>query len=344
MRRAYARALVDAQRYADAMAQLETVTRQQPDLAPPWLTLGALQLELRQPQAAEQSLQRYVQLVQAQARAGSAAGRRRPTTTTTTTSAGAHGPGPDPGLAAAGPGGRAARRLRRRRSLAGARRQPAARARGADAARLAAGAPGQGARGARTDAHACPSATPTTRAPSCSPKRRCCATSSSGPRPTTVLAARQPALPRRRRPALRAGDDGREARRSWTRWSAAAPRDRAQARPRSTPTTRWATRWPNATCAWPRRRTLIQKALELAPGEPFITDSLGWVEFRLGNREEALRLLRQAYTGAARRRDRRAPGRGAVGHGPAATRRAASGARRAAATPATTCCARPWRG
>ncbi|WP_348751600.1 tetratricopeptide repeat protein, partial [uncultured Aquincola sp.] len=25
-------------------------------------------------------------------------------------------------------------------------------------------------------------------------------------------------------------------------------------------------------------------------------DSLGWVEFRLGNREEALRLLRQAYS------------------------------------------------
>jgi tetratricopeptide (TPR) repeat protein len=42
-------------------------------------------------------------------------------------------------------------------------------------------------------------------------------------------------------------------------------------------------------------RTLIQKALELSPGEPFITDSLGWVEFRLGNRDEALRLLRTAY-------------------------------------------------
>ena len=42
-------------------------------------------------------------------------------------------------------------------------------------------------------------------------------------------------------------------------------------------------------------RTLIRKALELKPGEPFITDSLGWVEYRLGNREEATRLLRQAY-------------------------------------------------
>jgi tetratricopeptide (TPR) repeat protein len=45
----------------------------------------------------------------------------------------------------------------------------------------------------------------------------------------------------------------------------------------------------------PEARTLIAKALEYAPSEPFIVDSLGWVEFRLGNHEEALRLLRQAY-------------------------------------------------
>lgn len=45
----------------------------------------------------------------------------------------------------------------------------------------------------------------------------------------------------------------------------------------------------------PEARELIRRALELAPGEPFITDSLGWVEFRLGNGAEALRLLRQAY-------------------------------------------------
>lgn len=42
-------------------------------------------------------------------------------------------------------------------------------------------------------------------------------------------------------------------------------------------------------------KSLIQKALALSPGEPFITDSLGWVEYRLGNRDEALRLLRTAY-------------------------------------------------
>ncbi len=45
----------------------------------------------------------------------------------------------------------------------------------------------------------------------------------------------------------------------------------------------------------PEARALILKALEFAPGDPFISDSLGWVEFRSGNVLEALRILRQAY-------------------------------------------------
>lgn len=45
----------------------------------------------------------------------------------------------------------------------------------------------------------------------------------------------------------------------------------------------------------PEARQLIAKALELSPGDPFITDSLGWVEFRLGHLDEAIRLLREAY-------------------------------------------------
>ncbi|HEY6512816.1 MAG TPA: tetratricopeptide repeat protein [Burkholderiaceae bacterium] len=45
----------------------------------------------------------------------------------------------------------------------------------------------------------------------------------------------------------------------------------------------------------PEAKSLIQKAMTLAPGDPFIIDSMGWVEFRMGNRDEALRWLRQAY-------------------------------------------------
>ncbi|TWO70348.1 tetratricopeptide repeat protein [Caenimonas sedimenti] len=45
----------------------------------------------------------------------------------------------------------------------------------------------------------------------------------------------------------------------------------------------------------PEAKQLIQKALEFAPGDPFISDSLGWVEFRMGNKAEAVRILETAY-------------------------------------------------
>ncbi len=40
---------------------------------------------------------------------------------------------------------------------------------------------------------------------------------------------------------------------------------------------------------------LIEKALKLAPEDPFILDSLGWVQYRRGKLDEALRLLRSAH-------------------------------------------------
>lgn len=40
---------------------------------------------------------------------------------------------------------------------------------------------------------------------------------------------------------------------------------------------------------------LIAKAMEMAPGDPFIMDSMGWVQYRLGNLEEAEKHLRRAY-------------------------------------------------
>ena len=42
-------------------------------------------------------------------------------------------------------------------------------------------------------------------------------------------------------------------------------------------------------------KQLIVKALEFAPSDPYIQDSLAWVEFRLGNRQEALRVIEVAY-------------------------------------------------
>ncbi len=45
----------------------------------------------------------------------------------------------------------------------------------------------------------------------------------------------------------------------------------------------------------PEAKQLIIKALTFAPNDPFITDSLGWVEFRLGNLDAALSHLQKAY-------------------------------------------------
>lgn len=46
----------------------------------------------------------------------------------------------------------------------------------------------------------------------------------------------------------------------------------------------------------PEAKQLIEKALEYAPDDPFIRDSLGWVEFRSGNARQAEEILRKAYS------------------------------------------------
>ena len=45
----------------------------------------------------------------------------------------------------------------------------------------------------------------------------------------------------------------------------------------------------------PEAKALIQKAVQLSPEDPYIADSLGWVEFRLGNMAEAERILAAAF-------------------------------------------------
>jgi Flp pilus assembly protein TadD len=42
-------------------------------------------------------------------------------------------------------------------------------------------------------------------------------------------------------------------------------------------------------------RELILKAIQLAPRDPFIQDSLGWLEYRVGNTQEAIRILEAAF-------------------------------------------------
>lgn len=45
----------------------------------------------------------------------------------------------------------------------------------------------------------------------------------------------------------------------------------------------------------PEARALIAQALTMAPDDPFIIDSMGWVQFRLGDLAQAEQLLRRAY-------------------------------------------------
>jgi Flp pilus assembly protein TadD len=42
-------------------------------------------------------------------------------------------------------------------------------------------------------------------------------------------------------------------------------------------------------------RELIGRAVQLAPEDPYIQDSLGWVEFKMGRLQEALTILQAAY-------------------------------------------------
>ncbi len=53
--------------------------------------------------------------------------------------------------------------------------------------------------------------------------------------------------------------------------------------------------WADRGLRLPEAKELIVKALSLAPNDSFITDSLGWVEFRMGNTDKALEILQKAY-------------------------------------------------
>lgn len=67
LRMAYARVLLGLQRYPDASRQLETVTKEKPDLTEAWLVAATLQYQDNRLPAAEASLQRYMELASASA-------------------------------------------------------------------------------------------------------------------------------------------------------------------------------------------------------------------------------------------------------------------------------------
>jgi tetratricopeptide (TPR) repeat protein len=308
VRLAYVRNLAQSQRYVDAGRQLEQLTREKPDLPDPWLTLGALRLELKMPKDAEAALLRFVELVgavppppAAVAAANAAAGATGSTTSDNEDD-------DDDGPAAVNAQGQ--RDLTQAWLLL------------AQAAEQRGDLPAAETWLAKIE----------------NPKRLLdVQVRRAG------LLARQGKLKEAR--ALiqavpeRTSDDARakllaeaQVLRDAKRWQDAATvlATAAQRFPEDTeliyeqamveekldrlPEMERLLRrvialkpdHPHAHNALgysladrglrlPEARALILRALELAPGDPFITDSLGWVEFRMGNRDEALRLLRQAY-------------------------------------------------
>ena len=304
----YVRTLLTAQRYADAAPQLELLTRNAPEMAPAWLTLGALHLQLREPTQAISALEKYIQLVQADKAGG-------PPAATTASS------GPDAGAAgdtdtdAHAPGAGTPAQL-----------QQDALARGwlllAQAEEQRGDLGAADAWLARID----------------DPRRTLEVQSRRA-----ALLARQgkvtQALELIRRVPQKSPADARaklmaesQVLREAKQWSDANdllthaneqfPDDVDLLYEQSMvleklgrlddmermlrrvialkPENQQAYNALGYSLAdrnlrLPEARTLIRKALELSPGEAAITDSLGWVEYRLGNRVEALRLLRDAY-------------------------------------------------
>src|SRR5690606_24902886 len=66
IRMGYARALLDTQRYAEALVQLQGITAERPDFAEAWLVQGTLLVQDNQLAQAEAALKRYVELAQTQ--------------------------------------------------------------------------------------------------------------------------------------------------------------------------------------------------------------------------------------------------------------------------------------
>lgn len=305
MRLSYARALMGGQRLVEALAQVERVTRDKPELPQPFLTLGALHLEMRHPVEAEQALQRYLQL---------AAAAETPTPPVTAP-------------AAAEPVGD---------GVGGAgdenddHSRPASRDQGtvqawlmlAQAAEQRGDLPAAEGWLARIDDPARALEVQTRRA---------------------TLLARQGRLAEAREMVRRAPERDAEDRRAKLLAEAGMLREVKQWAPAFELLGEAVQRFPDddgliyeqammaekasriddmerllrrvielkpdnahaynalgysladRSQRLPEARDLIRRALDLQPGDPFITDSLGWVEFRLGNLDEAARLLRQAY-------------------------------------------------
>lgn len=288
VRLAYVRLLSGTQRFVDAEAQLRAVTREQPALAGPWLSLGALQLELRQPQDAEASLQRFLQALDHPAAAQPAAADDD-----------------EDDAVSAGDGGRTQAWLMLAQA-ADLRGDAKAAARWLDKVedpqralevqtRRATLLAKQGKlREARTMVQQVPERKPEDARAKLIAESQVLREVKRWPDAHAVLAAANERFPGDTdllyEQAMMAEKLSRmdEMERVLRRVIELKPDHHHAYNALGYSLAERNLRLPEA-------RELIAKALELAPNDPFITDSLGWVEYRLGNHAQALVHLRRAY-------------------------------------------------
>ncbi len=299
LRLAYVRLLTGLQRYADAAPQLLAATQRQPEVAPPYLSLGALYLELRQPKEGEAALLRYLDLVQKQEPQPAAPDATAPE------AAGGTDEAEDDGAPPRAENGRIqawlmlaqaaqergdlkaaetwlakiedpqrALEVQSRRASILARQGKLAQAR-----ELIRGVPERGADGARAKLVA--EAALLREVKRWRDAYDVLANASQRFIDDADLIYEQAMMAEK----LERLDDME---RLLRRVIAIKP-DNAHAH------NALGYSLADRRQRLPEARVLVQRALELSPGDPFITDSLGWVEFRLGNRAEAARLLQRAY-------------------------------------------------
>jgi tetratricopeptide (TPR) repeat protein len=288
IRLAYVRVLMQGQRYAEAIRHLEDLTRTHPDLAPPWLTLGALHVELKQPTEGERALQRYLELA---GRDGGAA-----------SSAASADDGDERGEGDSG-------RVQAWLLLA-------------QAAELRRDYPAAEAWLARIDSPQRALEVQTRRATLLARQgrvdearalvRQLPVRAEGDARNKLVAEAQMLREVKRWRDAYDVlGEAVKQSPEDiellYEQAMMAEKLQRLDEMERLL--RRVMTLKPDHQHAYnalgysladrglrlAEARELIRKALDLAPGDPFITDSLGWVEFRLGNRDKAIELLKQAY-------------------------------------------------
>jgi tetratricopeptide (TPR) repeat protein len=297
VRLAHVRVLTGVQRYVDAERQLRAVTRERPALAGPWLSLAALQLELRQPRDAEQSLQRFLQAQAEPQPDAAAAPGAAARDDDDDADAGSSSTGADGGRTQAWLMLAQAAEMRGDTKAAASwldKIDDPQRALEVQLRRATLLAKQGKLREARAMVQQAPERRPEDARAKLMAESQMLREVKRWPEAHAVLVAANARFPSDTEllyeQAMMAEKMSRldEMERTLRRVIELKPDHHHAYNALGYSLAERNQRLPEA-------RELIAKALALAPGDPFITDSLGWVEYRLGNTAEALRHLRRAY-------------------------------------------------